>query len=373
MPSLRARSRPFVVAAVCLGVLAAAAVFVRPGARAEAAAAAAARNADDRRGVAFRTRTMGSWASLTLVTADSAAVAPLAREALLSFHHTDSLMTNWTTTSEVARINGTAGGPATVVEPEVAAVIALAGDVTAASGGAFDLTVEPLVRLWGFLGGTPRVPDSGALAATRRLVGWERVAWDPATGRLGLPDAGMRIDLGGIAKGHGVDRVAALLRGAGVTDALVDLTGNMAAIGDAPGREGWVVGIRDPRDRGPFLATLRLRESCVSTSGDYVQFASEGGRRYGHILDPRTGWPAHGLSSVTVVADRAAAADAWSTALFVLGPAEARRAAAARDDIAAVLLQPAPGARDTLWVESTLVPLVSVAPAFADSLVLRPF
>jgi thiamine biosynthesis lipoprotein len=146
--------------------------------RAEADAAAT------ERAVVFRTRTMGAWASLTLVTADSAAVADLARASLLSLHHTDSLMTNWTATSEVARINSTAGAGATVVEPEVAAVLALAGDVTAASGGAFDITVEPLVRLWGFIGGTPRVPEAATLAAARGLVGWNRVSFDVRGGRL---------------------------------------------------------------------------------------------------------------------------------------------------------------------------------------------
>ncbi|MBK7670513.1 MAG: FAD:protein FMN transferase [bacterium] len=162
-------------------------------------------------------------------------------------------MTNWTTTSEVARINSTAGAGATVVEPEVAAVLALAGDVTAASGGAFDITVEPLVRLWGFIGGKPQVPEAAALAAARGLVGWNRVSFESASGRLGLPDPGMRIDLGGIAKGYGVDRVAALLHRAGVTDALVDLTGNMAAIGTAPGRAPGPGGLghRHPRSARP--------------------------------------------------------------------------------------------------------------------------
>lgn len=358
----RFRLRSIVAVATCLLAVAAATVAV--GADAVV---------PDRRAVAFRTRTMGAWASLTLVTGDSAAVAGLARASLLSLHRTDSLMTNWTATSEVARLNRLAGGGSTVVEPEVAAVLALADEVTSASGGAFDLTVEPLVRLWGFLGGTPRVPAVAELEAARGRVGWERVAWDPVTGRLELPVAGMRLDLGGIAKGWGVDRVAAGLRQAGVTDALVDLTGNMAALGDAPGREGWVVGIRDPRDRGPYLATIRLHDCCISTSGDYEQFVTEGGRRFGHILDPRTGWPAQGLSSATVVAARAAAADAWSTALFVLGPVQARRVAAGRDDIAAVLLQPAAIGPDTLWVESDLLPLVTVATAFADSLVIAPF
>lgn len=330
-------------------------------------------SADAARAVAFRTRTMGAWATLTLVTPDSAAVADLALGALFSLHRTDSLMTNWTATSEVARINRTAGLGGTVVDPEVAAVLALADEVTTGSNGAFDVTVEPLVRLWGFLGGSPHVPDAQALADAHRLVGWSRASFDRADGRLTLPEHGMSVDLGGIAKGYGVDVVASVLRRAGVTDALVDLTGNMAALGNAPGRDGWVIGIRDPQDRGPYLATIRLQERCISTSGDYVQFVSEGGRRFGHILDPRTGWPAHGLSSATVVSDRAAAADAWSTALFVLGSAEARRVAAARADIAAVLLAPAPAGRDTLWVEAELLPLLTVAPGFADSLLVLSF
>lgn len=325
------------------------------------------------RPVTFRTRTMGAWASLTLVTPDSAAVADLARGALLSFHRTDSLMTNWTTTSEVARLNRGAGAGAQVVEPDVAAVLELAGQVHDASGGAFDLTVEPLVRLWGFLGGTPHVPPAPALAEALARVGWDRVVFSAADRRLELPDAGTRLDLGGIAKGYGVDLVATRLRAAGVADALVDLTGNMAALGSRPGHDGWVVGIRDPRDRVPWLATIRLRDQCVSTSGDYVQFVADNGLRYGHILDPRTGWPAHGLSSATVVSARAAAADAWSTALFVLGPVAGRRVAAARDDIAAVLVAPAPDRRDTLWVESSLLPVVTVAPAFADSLIVLSY
>ncbi len=325
------------------------------------------------RPVVFRTRTMGAWASLTLVTPDSAAVADLARGALLSFHHTDSLMTNWTETSEVARINRGAGAGALTVDPEVATVLTLADQVHAASGGAFDLTVEPLVRLWGFLGGKPHLPPAPELAAALALVDWDRVLFRAADRQLELPVPGMHLDLGGIAKGYGVDLVATRLRAAGVTDALVDLTGNMAALGSRPGHDGWVIGIRDPRDREPWLATIRLRDLCVSTSGDYVQFVSENGRRYGHILDPRTGWPAQGLSSATVVAAQAAPADAWSTALFVLGPAAARRVAASRDDIAAVLVSPAPDRRDTLWVESPLLPLVTVAPAFADSLIVLSF
>ncbi len=321
--------------------------------------------------VDFRTRTMGTWATLSLVTADSAAVADLAYAALRSLHHTDSLMTNWTATSEVARLNRVAGAGPTPVHPQVMQVLATARSVAEASGGAFDVTIEPLVRLWGFIGGAPRVPPAAAIEAARADVGWQLVRLDPATGQVAYARPGVGIDLGGIAKGWGVDQVAALLAAAGTADALIDLSGNMIARGAAPGRQGWLVGIRDPEDRVPYLATVLLRDEAVATSGAYAQFVSEGGRRYGHILDPRTGWPAEGLLSATVVAASGTAADAWATALFVLGPDEARRLAADRDDLAAVLLAPAEDGRAVLWVERDLADRVTLAPGSSDRVVIR--
>jgi thiamine biosynthesis lipoprotein len=162
------------------------------------------------------------------------------------------------------------------------------------------------------------------------------------------------IDLGGIAKGYGVDEVAAVLRRAGVRDALVDLTGNMAAMGNAPGHPGWVVGVRDPSGRRPHLLRIHLRDECIATSGDYEQFVAADGRRYGHIIDPRTGASAQGLRSVTVVAASAMLADAWDTGLFVLGPEEARKLARARDDLAVVLVEPGPDGDFIVWVEEQL-------------------
>lgn len=331
-------------------------------------ARADARAKDQPRRVVFRTHTMGTWASLTLVTADSASVAGVAREALMALHRVDSLMSNWTDVSEVARINREAARRVVTVHPEVARVVAFAQRVARESNGAFDITVEPLVRLWGFLGGTPRAPRPEEIAEALDLVGPDKLRFDADAGSLHFARDGVGIDLGGIAKGYGVDEAAEILRRARVTDALVDLSGNMIALGSAPGREGWTVGIRDPSYQQPYLARLLLRDEAVATSGDYEQFVDAGGIRYGHILDPRTGSSARGLASVTVVTDQAMAADAWSTALFVLGPESARRIAHERTDLGVVLIEPqANGEKGavTVWVEEQLRARVEIEPKTA--------
>jgi len=185
--------------------------------------------------VTYPTRTMGTYANVTLVVADSAAAAPTASAAHGTFQRVDSLMSNWTTTSEVARINrmaGVAGGappPALTVEPEVARVLEAALRVGLESGGAFDVTVEPLVRAWGFLGGQPHVPGEAEAAQAFALVGQRHLDFTPASRQLRFRKGGVHVDLGGIAKGYAVDAVADTLRARGVENALVDLSGNMWA------------------------------------------------------------------------------------------------------------------------------------------------
>ena len=316
---------------------------------------------------------MGTWASLTLVTADSAAVAHLAYESLVALHRVDSLMSNWTDMSDVARINRDAPSRTIGVHPEVAGVVAFAQIVHKESGGAFDITVEPLVRAWGFLGGTPRVPSQDEITVALEHVGQEKLQFDAVAGTISFADELLRIDLGGIAKGYGIDRVAQRLREQGITDALADLSGNMVAIGNAASHPGWTVGIRDPAGRVPYLARLHLFDQSVATSGDYEQFVDSDGVRYGHILDPRTGWSARGLSSVTVVSGNAMTADAWATALFVLGPEQARRLARERDDLSVVLVEPRSDGPDVIWVEAALSDRVEAVDGVDRIATLRSF
>jgi thiamine biosynthesis lipoprotein len=322
--------------------------------------------------LAFRSRTMGTYANVTVFAADSAAALPEVREVQKTFARVDSLMTNWTETSEVARINRLAGTDTVQVESEVAWVIEAALTVGKQSHGAFDITVEPLVRLWGFLGGTPHVPEKDEIAAVRERTGLGLVDFDAAERTLHFRKDGVHIDLGGIAKGYGVDAGTRTLKKRGVTDAMVEISGNITALGHPPGRDAWTVGIRDPWDRVPYVGILSLNDRSVATSGKYEQFVDVGGHKYGHILDPRTGWPAEGVLSVTVVAPTAMEADAWGTALFAMGPDAARKLATQREDLAVAMITPG-AERDTLWVETELEDRFQIEPKTRDFLVLRYF
>jgi len=305
------------------------------------------------RPLAYPLQVMGTYANVTIVSSDTSAAGRAARAAHRALQRVDSLMSNWTTVSEVARINRVAAAGSTVVQPEVARVLQAALETGRASGGAFDVTVEPLVRAWGFLGGTPHVPDSATVRRAFENVGAHHVRFDPGTRVIRFDRPGVRVDLGGIAKGAGVDAARRALEAQGVRDALVDLSGNMYALGHPADARVWRIGIRDPRDRMPYFARLELTGRAIATSGKYEQFVAAGGRTYGHIIDPRVGVPAEGLISVTVMAPDAMTADAWGTALFVLGPAAARAAALAREDLDAVLVAPGP-AVDTVYVERSL-------------------
>jgi thiamine biosynthesis lipoprotein len=317
-----------------------------------------------RRSVSYAMHTMGTYAHVILVTADSAADAPRAHAAQAVLARMDSLMSNWTTTSEVARLNRTAGHEATEVQSDVATVIDSSLALWAETDGAFDITVEPLVRAWGFIGGPRRVPTDAEARAAFRHVGAGHVHYDRAKRTLRYDDDSVRIDLGGIAKGYAVDAAARALVESGVRDALVDLTGNMFALGSPAASDHWRIGIRDPRDRMPYFARLDLEPGeGISTSGKYEQFVSQDGRTYGHIMDPRTGRPAEGLISVTVVSKSAFTCDAWDTPLFVLGAAEARAKAKAHREFSVVLVGPGRDGVDTVWVESSLADRFELEPA----------
>ncbi len=316
---------------------------------------------------------MGTWATLTIVTADSAAIADLAYRSLLVLHHVDSLMSNWTNSSEVARINREAGTRDVVVGAEVATVIDYAQRVMRESDGAMDITVEPVVRAWGFLGGKKHVPSQAEITTALASVGFDKMRFDEKARTIRFTNASTKIDLGGIAKGYGVDRVVDLLRRAGASNALVDLSGNMVALGNAAGKIGWTVGIRDPSGTLPYLATIRLHDGAISTSGNYEQFVDANGKRYGHIIDPRTGWPADGMNSVTVVASTALTCDAWDTGLFVLGSDTARAVAKAHDEFAVVIVEPREGGGFVVWVEESLRDRFAIESGARGSITVRYF
>ena len=231
----------------------------------------------------------------------------------------DRLASLYREDSGLARLNRAAGSGPVRVESELFDLLGQAQRFTRLSDGAFDVTVAPLVRLWGFDRLEElRVPSPAAVRAARERVGADRVRLLP-DGRVELA-AGSEIDLGAIAKGWAVDRALETLQARGVQAALVNLGGNVGVLGTPPGRAAWEVAVRHPRAGRAALGVLLLRgRAAAATSGDYERFFEAAGARYGHVIDPRTGWPVRGVVAATVVAPSATAADALSTATMVLG------------------------------------------------------
>lgn len=234
-------------------------------------------------------------------------------------------------TSDVYQLN--AGGSASVSD-ETAALLTAAVEYSEKTGGLFDVTIAPLVTLWGITTDSPRVPSQGEIDALLPLVGSDHIRLDGDTVTL---DTGCAVDLGGIAKGYASDRVAEILRQNAVTGAAVSLGGNVYVCGQKPDGTGWSVAVQDPKNTDSYALTLELTDTFAVTSGGYQRFfAGEDGTVYQHILDPRTGRPAEtDLLSVTVIAQNGTMADAYSTALYVMGEQGAcdfwRQSAAAFD------------------------------------------
>lgn len=230
--------------------------------------------------------------------------------------------------SEISCLNRHAFEREAAVDEEVFSLLSLAAGITSATGGAFDITAGALTRIWGFFAGPKRVPTVTELNAARAAGGIRNVQLDAARRTVRYLRPGLEINLGAIGKGWAIDRAMELLGTRfGVSSALVEGgRSSVRALGYPPGEpRGWKVAIGDPFRPGRVLGALWLRDRALGTSGSAHQFFTQDGRRYGHILDPRTGWPADELASASAIAPTAAEADALSTAFFVLGVAGTRR------------------------------------------------
>lgn len=220
--------------------------------------------------------------------------------------------------SLVGRINAAAGRDWVEVDAEMEQLCQVADTVGFMTQGILDPTILPLLRLWNWRATPPRLPGADEIAAARRLVGWSRVQRAP--GRMRLPEAGMALDFGGFGKEYAVDAVAELARARGIPAALVDFGHDLFALGAPPARPAWHVGLENPREPGTATGSVGLRDLGIASSGDYLRSFTIAGRRYGHIVDPRTGWPvAHGGIQATVIAGSCLQAGVLATAAFVLG------------------------------------------------------
>ena len=234
----------------------------------------------------------------------------------------DQLLSNYKPESELSRINGNGAGPPLVISKEMAGLLKKSLDYSRRSDGGFDITVGPLMRVWGFYRGSGKLPSSGAVERSRKLVGYQNIELDLDGPSVRFTRSGVELDPGGIGKGYAVDRMAATLRRAGLASFLISAgTSSIYASGHPPQEpRGWRVSIRDPKDSGATVEVVHLKNQSLSTSGAYEKFFELEGKTYSHIMDPRTGWPAAEVVSVSVVADKTLDSEAWTTALFVNGP-----------------------------------------------------
>lgn len=284
-------------------------------------------------------KVMGTIVQVTFWTDDEERAAKAAAAVFAEFHRIDKVMTTWLPDSEVSQVNAAAGGKAVKVSAEVMSVLSAAQAVSKQSKGAFDISVGAFKGLWKFdqdLDGS--IPTEADVKARRRLVDYRQIALDAKQSTARLKKKGMQITLGGIAKGYAVDRAVAMLRAAGFVDFLLQAGGDLYVSGKK-GAKSWVVGIRDPRgERSESFAVAQISNKTFSTSGDYERGFVLGGVRYHHILDPKTGSPANRSRSVTVMADDALTADAWSTALFVMGVKDGMKLVEATPNLDAVFV-----------------------------------
>lgn len=202
-----------------------------------------------------------------------------------------------------------------VTDQEILDVFKIAQQISKESIGAFDITIYPLITLWGFYGDSPALPEKQKISEYLKKIGYKKLSIK--NGKLTKLTGDVKIDLGGIAKGYAVSEAVKVLKGEGIKSALVDAGGDIYALGKLKGNP-WKVGIRDPRGEG-VIGVVEVSDLAVVTSGDYERFFEEDGVKYHHILNPKTGYPARGLASVTLISPDPVFADAWSTALFVMG------------------------------------------------------
>jgi FAD:protein FMN transferase len=221
--------------------------------------------------------------------------------------------------SIVSQINCGAGGDWVELDEEAEELFSLCDRMHALSEAIFDPAALPLLRLWDWKANPPRVPDDAAVQAARQLCGWEKVQRRPRAIRL--PTAGMGIDLGGIGKEYAADRLAEMARHRAINDVMVDVGQDLRVSGRPPDRDAWYIGLEEPHDPGRCWTAVRLSDHGVATSGDYFRSFSRDGRRFGHILDPRTGQPvSNGCQSASVIAPTCVLAGILSTAAFILDP-----------------------------------------------------
>jgi thiamine biosynthesis lipoprotein len=302
---------------------------------------------------------MGTHVALAAYTTpalDEAAIRKAFAASVDEIRRIETLMTTWRPDSELSRVNAAAGKGPVEVSPETYAIVKESVHASEISDGAFDITFESLHGLWKFDQDLdPHPPTDAQIKARLPLVGYRHIHLDDAKHTVYLDQAGTKISLGGIAKGYAVDRAAKVLRDAGLTSFYVQAGGDLYAAGTKPDGSPWSAGIRDPRGpEGQYFAVIALADHAFSTAGDYERSYVIDGKRYHHIIDPKTGKPAAASRSVTIWAPTALLADEIDDAVFILGPDAGMKLVESIDGVGAVIVDAKNGVHVSKRIESAL-------------------
>ena len=266
---------------------------------------------------------MGSHFTFTAVSADDSLAWRALRAGLRETQRIDRLCSYWDSASQVVKINRLAGVRPVVVDPEVFDLIQRTLKISALSGGAFDITFASGDKIYQFdRQAHASLPDSATVRASVRRVGWQKIRLDAAAHSVFLPEKGTRINLAGILQGYGVRRAQAVMKRMGIAGGLINGSGDVYCWGHQADGSGWRIAIGDPARPRSVSSWLTVSDLAVVTAGNYEQYFTVGGKYYGHIINPHTGYPASGLRSVTIICPDVELADALDDAVFVLGPVD---------------------------------------------------
>jgi FAD:protein FMN transferase len=292
---------------------------------------------------------MGTFARVVAVAADSNTAKRCIEAAFAEIERVDRLMSKYKNDSEISELNRDGFRRAVKVSKPTYEVLQRSIEFSELSCGAFDVTVGPLVDLWHLAQDTNSIPNDAELQQARSKVGYDKLILDANETSVRFAVEGMRVDLGGIAKGYAIDKAVEAMQKGGAVGGMVDIGGEVRCFGSPPaGQNIWRIGLQDPAvakdamNTGKPLLILRLMDAAVATSGDYRRFVTIGGKRYSHIVDPKSGHSSESLASVTIICPSSTDADALSTAVTVMGKEKGLALIEQMPGVDAILITPAP-------------------------------
>ncbi|MEM6343741.1 MAG: FAD:protein FMN transferase [Bacteroidota bacterium] len=262
---------------------------------------------------------MGSQFGLTATSPNDSLNRAAVRAGLKEIQRIENLISSWDKNSQTSEINRQAGIKAVKVDWELYSLINRSLKIAKLTEGAFDISFASADRIWKFDGSMQGLPTDSAINASVSKINYENIQLNPQDTSVFLLEKGMKIGFGGIGKGYAANRASLLMHQMGIKSGLVNAGGDIICWGRPAERELWRIGIADPKSEEKMLAWLGIKDLAVVTSGDYERFAMIEGKRYAHIINPKTGWPVSGLKSVTILCPDAELADALATSVFVLG------------------------------------------------------